>query len=242
VVLAAGRGSRLDGQGIPKPLVTLRGQSLLERTVVGLAAAGVRRVVCVTGYKTELVAAAAHGLRIAGVTVETVCNPHWERPNGVSLAAAAAAVRGSHFVLTMSDHLFDPQIVRSLVGAALADGAVRLAVDRDIDGVFDLPDATKVLTVEDKIVDIGKSIPRFSAIDTGLFYCSRGIFDALEQSFARQAYNLSDGMRILASREQLLAMPVEGLYWQDVDDEAMLAKAEHDLVGATAQLVGNAVR
>ena len=44
----------------------------------------------------------------------------------------------------MADHIFEPETAKALMGQPLAPGEVILAVDPNIDRVFDLDDATKV--------------------------------------------------------------------------------------------------
>ena len=53
VLLAAGEGSRLGG--MPKSLLTLKGQSLLARQVAALRLAGIHQIVVVTGYFHRLI-------------------------------------------------------------------------------------------------------------------------------------------------------------------------------------------
>ena len=60
----------------------------------------------------------------------------------------------------MSDHIFEPRTAKALAQQPLADDEVILAVDHNVDGVFDLDDATKVKCEADHIVDIGKDLAR----------------------------------------------------------------------------------
>jgi len=57
IVLAAGAGTRMGGQ--PKALLALHGQSFLARVVATARAAGVERIVVVTGHAAQAVSAAA---------------------------------------------------------------------------------------------------------------------------------------------------------------------------------------
>ena len=61
VVLCGGRGTRLQEhtQAIPKPLVEVGGLPIVWHVVSILAAQGVERVLLLTGYRSELVAAFA---------------------------------------------------------------------------------------------------------------------------------------------------------------------------------------
>ena len=50
VVIAAGRGSRLAGDGSPKPLFRLLGLPLIERAIVTAKRSGLENFIVVTGY------------------------------------------------------------------------------------------------------------------------------------------------------------------------------------------------
>ena len=71
----------------------------------------------------------------------------------------------------------------------------RLAVDFHPERISDLADATKVAVRDGRVTDIGKEITNYNAIDTGIFLCTRGIFEALETAISRGRETLSDGVR-----------------------------------------------
>lgn len=230
VILAAGMGSRLPSGEVPKPLVKIGGRRLIERTIGNLALAGIKRAIVVIGFQREELTAGLATVDVDGIELETVVNHDWREPNGLSLYVARDAVRGESFVLTMADHLFDHTIITDLIATGTPEQGVCLAVDNDVESIFDLDDATKVQVEDGLIRLIGKEIAEYNAIDTGLFLCSRGIFSSLEEAFEEGGKSLSDGMKILAGRDRLACMPVNGRYWQDVDDEAMFGKAERDIL------------
>lgn len=89
VILAAGVGKRLLGTsgGKPKCLIEIAGRSLLVRLLDGLAAAGVREAVVVTGFGDDLVRAAlAAGVR--GIDVRCVTNARFREGAILSLWTA----------------------------------------------------------------------------------------------------------------------------------------------------------
>jgi len=130
----------------------------------------------------------------------------------------------------MADHVLDFQILKKLLANPLLPGHCRLAVDFHPELVFDLADATKVSVRDGKILDIGKEIKDYNAIDTGIFLCTDGIFDALETAVSRGKESLSDGIRELARMGRMEAMDTGGLFWQDVDDEASRLEVEKRLL------------
>ena len=228
VILAAGLGSRLAPEGgheqYSKPLMMVGGQSLLERTVGCCRAAGAERILIVTGFRAELVDAEV--ARIDRGDLEVVHNPDWRRANGLSLHACRDRL-DAPFLLMMSDHLFDPTILADLSAQQAPEGSVTLAVDRAIDSVFDLDDATKVVVEDGRIAAIGKQLERYNAVDCGLFLCTPAIFEALEQARAENGgdCSLSQGMQILGQRGRFLPFDIGGRWWQDVDTPEMLAHA-----------------
>ena len=98
-------------------------------------------------------------------------NPDYHKSNGVSALKARNALH-DNFLLLMADHLFEPETARMMVRQHLAPGEVILGVDPKLDRIFDIDDATKVRRCGDRIVDIGKEIEEYDAIDTGMFLCT----------------------------------------------------------------------
>jgi 1L-myo-inositol 1-phosphate cytidylyltransferase len=227
LIIAAGKGSRLAGHGEPKPLVALGGAALLERVMCTVASTGIRRFRVVTGYladRIEEFVPASPLLR--GLEVGFVHNDDWEQANGISVACAAPSL-GRRFLLLMSDHLFDPQILTRLLAEPLADDEVILAVDSRIENhpTADLEDVTKVRVEGGRIRDIGKTIVDYNAFDTGIFLCTPALFGALAESFRSGDHSLSGGIRTLAARGKARVFDVGDALWIDVDDDAAYDRA-----------------
>ena len=94
--------------------------------------------------------------------------------------------------------------------------------------MFDIDDLTKVKLDGTRIVAIGKTLADWDGGDTGVMYCTTGLFDALREAKAAGRYGLSDGLTVLAGKERAHAADVSGVWWLDVDTpEAMKLAAEH---------------
>jgi len=105
-------------------------------------------------------------------------------------------------------------------------------VDRKLDSIFDLEDAMKVQTRENRIIDIGKNLLDYDAIDIGLFVCPLEIFDYLERaksSSGRSDCSLADGVRLMAHDNKVRAISIGDSWWQDVDTPQMLQHAEKQM-------------
>ena len=227
LILAAGNGRRLISQygGIPKPLVPLRGVPLLEHVMLAAHDAGVDEFVIVVGYRGEMIRRWFDKRSLDGISVTWIENVDYHKDNGISLLKARDQLYDP-FLLLMADHIFEPSTAKALMNQRLAEGEVILAVDRKIDRVFDLEDATKVKLEGNHIVDIGKEIACYDALDTGMFLCSPGLFNTLESSMKDGNCSLSDGMRKLGRERSLRAFDIGDGRWQDVDTPAALAYAE----------------
>src|SRR6266404_3663731 len=201
LILAAGNGSRIASVsgGVPKPLVPLRGIPLLEHVMTSCREAGITRFVVVVGYRADQIRRWFAERRFGGIYVTLIENPEYHKANGVSALSAKNELRNP-FLLLMSDHI--------------------------VGRVFDLDDATKVKCEADHIVDIGKDLARYDALDTGMFLCSPALFDRLESAKRDGSCSLSDGMRQLAREQKLRAFDIDDAHWQDVDSPEALAHAE----------------
>jgi len=239
VILAAGNGRRLhpDAEAPPsKPLTRVGGVPLILRTLVHLKRKGIRRVVVVTGYRADEVRATLEGEpRLEGLDVVFAHNDEWKKSNGVSVLTARPHVAGE-FLLLMADHVFQPEMLEVILREEArphADGAV-LAVDRKIDDVYDLDDATLVQTDgRGRIAGISKELTDFDAVDTGLFRCTPGLFEALAiEQEARGDCSLSNGVQRLAGTDRMGTIDVGAAWWQDVDTPGASAHAEHMLFEA----------
>jgi len=227
LILAAGNGSRIASVsgGVPKPLVRLRGTPLLEHVMTSCQEAGITKFVIIVGYGADQIRRWFAERSFDGLSVTLIENLEYHKANGVSALAARTELHRP-FLLLMSDHIFEPRTAKALAQQPLGDDEVILAVDHNVDGVFDLDDATKVKCEADHIVGIGKDLTHFDALDTGMFLCTPALFDRLESAKRDGNCSLSDGMRQLAQERKLRAFDIGDAHWQDVDSPEALAYAE----------------
>jgi choline kinase len=232
LIIAAGQGTRLRSMAPSKPLADIAGAPLIEHIVRAAAAGGATGFVVVTGYEPlPLEARLASLSGSSGLPIDIVRNEAWQRPNGVSVLSAAPALAGE-FVLLMSDHLFDPAILRRLLAERRADAALTLGADfRVTRPDLDLDDATKLrLDGDGRIVAIGKALADYDAVDTGIFVAGPSLFQALELSVgAGGAGSLSEGVQRLADAGSAFVHDIGDGWWVDVDDEPAFRRAEREL-------------
>jgi len=237
VIIAAGKGSRLQQRGDCKPLVPILGIPLIERVIRTAMEGGVDEFYVVTGYQGERVRLFLERLsdRLT-IRITPLVNEDWEQDNGLSVLVARDVLH-EPFILLMADHLFDPDLLRPLTRLTLGNQEIALGVDGDIrNPLVDLADVTRVRVEEDgpmegkKICDIGKELTDYNGLDTGIFLCTTTIFTALEQCRKKNGdTTLSGAVRLLAADGRAKAIPMSG-FWIDVDDPAAFDKAQQALL------------
>lgn len=232
LIIAAGQGTRLRSRAPSKPMAEIAGVPLIEHIVRCAGAGGATEFLVVTGYAPD--ALEKHLGTLSGrlaTGIELVRNPDWERPNGLSVLTAAERVEGE-FILLMSDHLFDPDILRALIAGRDPEAKLTLAADYRLDNpLTDMDDATKIQVSPDgRIERLGKAIERYNAVDTGIFLAGPPLIEALRASVAGGGSgSLSEGVQVLADRGEARAFDIGERWWIDVDDEAAFSRAEASL-------------
>lgn len=241
LIIAAGFGSRLRDISDSKPMTPIAGIPLLELSVRQAKAAGVKRVVVVTGHEADRLEAALPALaERAGIPVEAQRVADWSKPNGWSVMAGASVIDGD-YLLMMSDHIFSAPILRDLARAGGADRGVTLAIDRRCDNpLVDPDDATWVKLDEAGFIRaIGKTIPEYDAVDCGAFLATPELARAIQAAIdAGQAGSLSEGMQRLADAGRAATFDIGSAWWLDVDDPHMHALAEAQAPAQLPEIYG----
>jgi choline kinase len=117
VILAAGRGGRLEGVIGPRPkcLARVGDRTLLERQIDALQKAGLGPITVVAGYGIEQVQ------RICPRTVEIVQNTRYASTNSLYSLWLARHLLLDGFVVLNCDVLFHPRMLDDLVNARYDD-------------------------------------------------------------------------------------------------------------------------
>lgn len=155
-----------------------------------------------------------------------VMNDQYRLRNGVSVLAARPHLPDD-FILSMADHVFDPEVMDLVARHQTPPGGSALVVDSKLDSILDMDDATKVLVRESMITKIGKGLTDFNAVDCGLFLAGSALLDALDGLYSNSGdVSLSEGVQVLAERGRMAALDLGQARWQDVDTGEMLSAAE----------------
>lgn len=219
IILAAGAGSRLRGPvgADPKPLTKVAGISLLERSITSFRAVGVTDFVVVVGHHRERLLPELARLRVRDrIRITPAISVEWELGNGASVLAAEPYARDPFF-LSMADHIFDPAALERLLATDDGHRPCAVVVDRAVEHVPDLWEATKVKLDAENVTAIGKDLTTYDAVDTGVFLCRSPLFEALRLAGSEGQHALSDAVRLLTAAGRAHAVDGTGLEWFDVD-------------------------
>ena len=217
VILAAGRGSRLNGGrgDMPKCLVTVGGETLLSRNVRLLRDAGVKEVVIVVGCAAETVRRT-----IGGVTY--VDNPIFADTNSLYSLWLSRPHLTDGFVVMNCDVLLHPQLLVDLLTAHHEDAL--LLSYRDLATQFS-DEEMKVRVRCGQVVDMSKTMSPDDADGENLGVVKFGPAGArllIEEMNALVAAGetrawVPRAFRAFARRRPLHAIGTRGLPWTEID-------------------------
>jgi len=222
IIIAAGQGSRIRSvtDGIPKTLLKLKGKSLLERVLENAVTVGIQEAVVVTGYRsTELMSYIDnHKFEI---NIETVYNPDWDQANGLSVLAAKPLIPdGEPFLISMSDHIYDAELLKNIFQSSLDNYDALVGLDFRINNIYDIDDGMKVSVdniTNTKIAGMSKTLSEFDAIDCGVFKCKFNFFNSLEAANESGNCSLADGCNLLIAKNRMGGVDIGNSFWMDVD-------------------------
>ena len=187
VILAAGMAKRLRPltDACPKCLLKIGERTLLQRTVDAMLAAGINELVVVTGYRAEMIREFLTNRYLSPLTSHpSPLKIHFNN-NIFSLWMTRPYTEGKDFLLSDSDILFDPQLIRAVLAA---DGNA-LALNRHECGEEEI----KVIVDSDnRIMELSKTCSIEQAIGESVGFekmtasYSKALFKELEQMIERE--------------------------------------------------------
>jgi len=148
IILAAGYGSRMYplAQDMPKCLLAIKGETLLARQLRILRSCGINDITVVTGFHHEKI------VELYGEELSIRYNPHYETTGNIFSLWVARDSLNDDVIVTNSDTIFTEEPITAL----LANDDVHCLI---IDNKSLDAEAQKVKSIDNIIVEVGKSIP-----------------------------------------------------------------------------------
>ena len=180
--MAAGMAKRLRPltDACPKCLLKIGERTLLQRTVDAMIAAGINELVVVTGYRAEMIRDFLT-TQYPSLNIHFIHNGDYEHNNNIfSLWMTRPYTEGKDFLLSDSDILFDPQLIR----AVLAAEGNALALNRHECGEEEIK---VIVDADNRIMELSKTCSIEKAIGESVGFekmtatYSTALFKELEQ-------------------------------------------------------------
>jgi choline kinase len=221
IILAAGDGDRLGilTTSYPKVLLPVNDVPLIRYPIEALAAAGISDIAIVVGYLGERIMELIGNGSDFGVRLNYIHNSDYLGGNAVSVYRAREWAQGEPVILCMGDHMIERKMIRRLLDRQILNET--LCIDYTPSQYHQLAEATKVI-VDDTgcIMDIGKELVFWDAIDTGIFLLTENFFKTIHKLVQYCGINveISDVIRFLVSKGRSFdTCNVSGCSWADVD-------------------------
>ena len=153
IILAAGKGSRLNGTIGDKPKCLLRvgGKTLVERQIDAFRRIGIEDIVMVVGCQAEAVR------QTCGQRITYIENTRFTQTNSLYSLWLARPLLYDGFIVMNCDVLFHPQLLADLVSSRHEDAL--LIAYQDDDGAPMGDEEMKVKVRRGRVVDIAKTLP-----------------------------------------------------------------------------------
>jgi len=116
VILAAGRGKRLEELSVnkPKPIVEVNGKSILSNLVESMIESGIQRIVLVVGYKADMIVEHLQKYSTAAEII-FITNEIWETTNNIYSLWLANKYLNDGFTLFEADVIFEREIISTIL-------------------------------------------------------------------------------------------------------------------------------
>ncbi|MBN2153958.1 MAG: NTP transferase domain-containing protein, partial [Candidatus Lokiarchaeota archaeon] len=233
VLLVAGRGSRLFpfDHGRSKHMIPVAGRPLLEQSIIALKDAGIRDILLVVGYKSEVLRAyfkdgAIHSLNIKYVDQD------FTKGKGTGYAASLARdfVGGDPFLLVNGDLQYEAGTIKDMLKEwQMGEADLLLAISHVED-----PSEYGVVEIDAKgfasrIIEKPKPGQSPSKLtNAGIYICKPLLFDAIARTRpnARGGIDITDSIQILIDENRRVkSFDMGAAWWCDIG-------RAHDLLDA----------
>jgi len=219
VILAAGRGTRMEGltADLPKPMLPAGGRPILERLLDRLVEAGFSQALIVTGYRAETIEVYVRGYRLP---------LHFVRQTELTGTATAALlardfVGPDDFLLTYGDILTGSPAYGEILDRLRRNPQVEaLLAVKDVDDPFQ--GAAVYAGADGRVTRIVEKPPRGQSAtrwnSAGIYAFRPSIFDELQRTpkSPRGEYELTSAVaQLLEGGKRLELFPIEG-QWRDI--------------------------
>ncbi len=200
---------------------------MIKYPIEALVASGIDQIAIVVGYLADSVKEVLGDGRRFGAELHYISNLDYLGGNAVSVHKVKNWANDEPVALCMGDHIIDQELVRRLLYQETREDT--LCVDYRPSQSIQLDEATQVALDDDGCIeDIGKNLPYWDAVDTGVFLLTPHFLHILGELISRDGngIEMNEAIRFFISRgNRFHTCDVSGCAWMDVDTEDDLRMA-----------------
>ena len=222
VILAAGEGNRMHPLTYtrPKVMLPIAGKPILEWNLLNARAAGLKEIIFVVSYKSEMVREYFGDGKPWNVKITYV---NQGKAMGTAHAIGTVEPFVSDCIVLCGDTIFGTNDIKQIVKKGNKIGLVKIDNATDY-GIVELK-KNHVVKIYEKMEH-----PLSNIINAGIYHFNKHIFDAIRKTekSSRGEFEITDSINILASKE-----PIEGVFlkeWRDVVYPWHLLDANEELL------------
>ena len=220
LILAAGKGTRLGLDNLPKCLIQFENLTLIEYQINCLSDLGIKNIFVVTGYNSEKIEDKL------GHQVMYIHNKEFSTTNNIKSILLAKKFLKDDFVCMYGDLFFHKNILKKCIDSK---NKMTLMVESEL-----RDETTSVKIENDKIILVNKNID-FNEADgnfIGMMKCSKeysnDFFKTIEKLVVNnsQAYYTIGIEKMIKDGKMINFETTDGLPWTDIDtdEDLLLAK------------------
>ena len=227
IILAAGMGVRLKEQGrlMPKGCLCLGEKPIIEESILRLLAAGIQRIVIVTGHLAEKFEPLQGCYRGA---VQLVHNPHFADSGSMYSLYCARHCVDEDFLLLESDLVYERRALTACLECPCDNVVLLSGFSNTNDEVFVETRNGRLVAMSKNREHLGSEIP---GEFVGICKISRSLAAVMLDTAARRFRTTrhmdyeTDCLVAAAQITPVSCHVVEDLMWCEIDDESHLARA-----------------
>lgn len=225
LIVAAGRSSRLYPltRNLPKTLLRVGPERILDRSIRILKKCGVTQVFIVTGFKSEKIESTVKNKAIC------LLNPFYESCNNLgSLWMARHELKGKPFIYLHSDIIYDSKILEKMVKSNASFGSLMTRFGTVDEEAMKVSEKNGILVHSSKALPIKKSVGEWIGIAKFSAKGSKAVFDQAEQDLKEgnlNAYDTLSFTRLAEMGKKMSLVSTENYYCIEIDTPQDLASA-----------------
>ena len=230
IILAAGKSIRLYpySQNLPKPLVPISGQPILQHIISFLKHNGIHDIVVITGFQDHKIQ------ETFGEDVRCIFNPFFSVSNILASLSFARTEMDSPLIILYADILFHPSIIQSLIDD---QNDITLAISSsDLDS-----EAERIIVENNFVMEIGKDIhpgshsmfeyagiARFNQNGVKILHNTLQELSREEGFLNMQFPSIIN--RLIAKGHKISTQNIDADYWIDIDLAKDIQRAENEIL------------